>query len=331
MCAPGYAPLVGADEVKVVVPPDLAPVTHDLVLSTGAVLMGIVKTPLGAPAGGAHLEVSATGSAEVRARVRDLAAVTDAGGGFRLLGVPPGVDVVVSATHDLWVRGLHGPLRLSAGQQQECVIVLRAGATLPGRVVDAQDRPVEGARVRWGHLDPEQERATRDAFRADEVLGARVLRTDGDGQFRIERLEPGATLVKVEREGFARLVPPRPHRDRGRRAADPLRDARGRALDQGPGPHEEGGVPIPGAWVYAEENTPGPAEPQDPGRVRALVATQTGPDGAYLLDRLPPGKCRVAVWLALGFQNQTRRDVVPGSTGVDFRLAATPPPVPPGR
>jgi protocatechuate 3,4-dioxygenase beta subunit len=329
--APGYAPLVGADEVKVVVPPDLQPVTHDLVLSTGAVLVGTVKTPDGAPAGGAHLEVSATGSAEVRARVRDLAAVTDAGGRFRLLGVPPGVDVVVSATHDLWVRGLHGPLRLSAGQEQECVIVLRAGATLPGRVVDAQSRPVEGARVRWGHLDPEQERATRDAFRADEVLGARVLRSDGDGQFLIERLEPGATLVKVEREGFADWY----RRDLvvSGEGVQPILSVtlagalaiKGRVLT------EEGGVPIPGAWVYAEENTPGPSEPQDPGRVRALVATQTGPDGAYVLDRLPPGKCRVAVWLALGFQNQNRRDVVPGSTGVDFRLAATPPPVPPTR
>jgi protocatechuate 3,4-dioxygenase beta subunit len=181
-------------------------------------------------------------------------------------------------------------------------------------------------------VDPEQDgRATRDAFRADEVLGARVLRTDGDGQFRIERLEPGPTLIKVEHEGFA---------DWYRRDLVVTGDGvqpilavtltgalsiRGRVLT------EEGGTPIPGAWVYAEENGPGPAEPQDPGRVRALVATQTGPDGGYVLDRLPPGKCRVAVWLALGFQNQTRRDVVVGSTGVDFRLAATPPPAPPAR
>jgi hypothetical protein len=267
----------------------------------------------------------------VRARVRDLAAVTDAGGGFRLLGLPPGVDLVVSAAHDLWVRGLHGPVRLSSGQQQECLIVLRAGATLPGRVVDAQDRPVEGARVRWGHLDPQQEgRATRDAFRADEALGARVLRTDGDGQFRIERLEPGPTLIKVEHEGFA---------DWYRRdlvvSGDGVQPILAVALTgalaiRGRVVTEEGGAPIPGAWVYAEENTPGPSEPQDPGRVRALVATQTGPDGAYVLDRLPPGKCRVAVWLALGYQNQTRRDVTPGATGVDFRLAPTPPSVPTG-
>lgn len=328
--APGFAPIVDEAESRVVVPPDLQPVVRDIVLSAGAVLVGRVRTPEGAPQGGASVGVSASGPPELRARVRDLVAVTDPAGGFRLLGVPPGVDLVVAATHDAWVRGTLGPLRLLPGQQQEVTLVLRTGATLPGRVVDGQGRPVEGARVRWGNVGPENEDRVSpgDSFRADEALGPRVLRTDADGRFAIERLEPGRLLLKVEHEGFADWY----RRDltvagEGPQGAltvtlEGALSIRGRVT-------AEGGPPLAGVWVYAEENKPGVDEPGDPGRVRALVATQTAADGTYLLERLPPGRVKVAVWLALGFQPQTRRDVVPGATGVDFALQPVPPPSPP--
>lgn len=329
--AAGYAPLVNEADVRVVVPPDLGEVVREITLAAGAAVEGLVKTPEGAPVAGVHVEVGASGNAQVRAGVRELAAVSDAAGGFRLLGVPAGVDVTLAAIHDDWVRTAVGPLRLSPGQQQQVTITLRAGATLPGRVVDANERPVKDARVRWGHIGPdEQGRADDDAFRADEVLGARVLRTDADGQFRIERLEPGATLLKVEREGFA---------DWYRRdlvvagdGVQPILTVRlvGALSIRGRVTAEAGGAPLPGMWVYAEESKPGPDAPADPGHVRALVPAQTAADGTYVLDRLPPGRLKVVVWLPLGFQGQTRRDVAAGSTGVDFQLVANPPPAPPG-
>ena len=334
VAAPGFAPLVSKEDVKVIVPPGLEPVVRDIVLSTGAAVVGTVKSPSGAPVGGAHVEVCCGPTAEARNRVRDLVAVTDAGGAFRVLGVPPGLELLVIATHDDWVRGVAGPLRLSAGQRQEVALVLRPGVVLPGRVVDAGGRPVREARVRWGRYDgdpaaPRTHEATRDAFRADEHLGSRVLYTDGDGQFRIDRLEPGGTtLVKVEKEGYA---------DGYRRdlvvTADEVQPIlsvtlAGSLSVRGRVTAAEGDVPVAGAVVYAEEQGAGPSEPQDGGRVRAFVSTQTAADGTYVLDRLPPGRCKVEVWLAIGFQRASRSDVACGSTGVDFRLVAIPPPQP---
>lgn len=328
VAAPGYAPITDEQEARVVVPPDLAPVTRDLRLSLGAVLVGRVRTPEGGGAAGAVVEVRAAGPPELRARVRDLDAITDPNGAFRLLGVPTGVDLVVSAAHDDWVRGTLRPLRLTPGQTQEVALVLRAGASLPGRVVDAQGRAVADARVRWGAITPDNEERVGhgDAFRADEALGQRVLRTDADGRFLLERLEPGRLLLKVEREGFADWY----RRDlvMGAEGPQPALTVtlEGALAVRGRVTVAEAGTPIEGAWVYAEENRPGGDEPQDPGRVRALVAVQTGADGTYRLDRLPPGRYKVAVWLALGFQNRSLRDVAAGSSGVDFALEPLPPP-----
>ncbi len=325
--APGYAPLTEEADLAVTVPPDLAPVTRDIVLSAGAALVGKVRTPDGALVGGASVEVSAAGPPELRARVRDLVAVTDPAGGFRLLGVPPGIDLIVSASHDDWVRGTLGPLRLLPGREQEVALALRVGGTLPGRVVDAAGRPVEGARVRWGHVGPENEDrvAPGDAFRADEVLGPRVVRSDADGRFALDRLEPGRLLLKVEREGFAPwyrrdlVVSGEGPQPAVTVALEGSLAVRGRVTAQ------DGG-PLAGVWVYAEENRPGADQPQDPGRVRALVATQTAEDGGYVLEGLPPARVKVAVWLALGFKPQTRRDVEPGGPPVDFALEPVPPP-----
>lgn len=326
--APGFAPIVGEEECRIVVPPDATPVVRDVRLTQGATLSGLVRSPEGQPVPGAQVEVRAAAAGDLRGRVRDLVTFTDGSGAYRLAGVPAAIDVTVTASHDAWVPSTHGPLRLGEGQRQDLTLVLKAGAVLDGRVVDARGRPVGEARVRWGHVGPENEDRVNpgDSFRADEALGARVALTDADGRFRLVRLEPGRTLLKVEREGFADwyrrdLVVP----EQGNPAAitvtlEGALRVTGRVVD------EATGQPVVGAWVYAEENKPGADVPQDPGRVRALVATQTAPDGSYTLDRLPPQPCKVAVWLAIGYHGQTRRDVQPGSTGVDFRLASQTPP-----
>jgi hypothetical protein len=204
---------------------------------------------------------------------------------------------------------------------------LRAGAALPVRVVDDRGRAVEGARVRWGHVGPENEEHVQrgDSYRADGALGTRVLHSDKDGRVRLERLEPGRLLLRVEREGFADwyrsdLVVPVDGD-----APELVVTLLGALQVRGRVTAAATGQPMAGVWVYAEENKPGNEAPQDPGRVRALVAVQTGPDGTYVLDRLPPVPCRVAVWLALGFKGQTKRDVMPGAGSVDFALEADAP------
>jgi protocatechuate 3,4-dioxygenase beta subunit len=326
--APGFAPIVGEEECRVVVTPEFTPVVRDVKLTQGATLLGVVRSPDGLPVPGAQVEARAAAAGDLRGRVRDLVTFSDGSGAYRLAGVPAAIDVTVSASHDEWVRATHGPIRLGEGQRQEITLVLKAGSTLQGRVVDAHGRAVAEARVRWGAVGPENEDRVNpgDSFRADEALGARVVLTDADGGFKLVRLEPGRMLLKVEKEGFADwyrrdlLVP-----EVGDPAAltvtlEGALRVTGRVVD------DATGRPIAGAWVYAEENKPGADAPQDPGRVRALVAVQTAADGSYALDRLPPQPCKVAVWLAIGYHGQTRRDVLPGSSGVDFRLSPQTPP-----
>jgi len=274
----------------------------------------------------------------MRARVQDLAAVSGAGGAWRILGVPPRVDLVVVVQHDAWARGHSPVLHLKPGETHRLDLVLGRGARLAGRVVDEAGEPVAGARVRWGAVGDEGERRYRDAFRADQLLGPRVVRSANDGAFVVERLEPGRMLLKVEHAGFADWY----RKDLVVPAEGDLPDVRVVLVRAGTieGLVKEArtGRPIAGAWVYAREQQPedgGPkgapseAVPADPGRVRALSSAQTGPDGRYALERLPEGRFEVVVWLAVGYRAavQDRKDpafrhegVEPGAKGIDFQL-----------
>jgi len=325
--APGFAPLVAEADSKVVIPPDFAPVMRDLRLPGGAAITGRVLAPDGTSVAGALVEVKAVVAA-LRGRVRDLVAFSDSAGGYRLVAVPTGVELTLSARHDAWARVEQGPLRFTEGQRQTLDLSLRPGAALPGRVLDEQGRAVAEARIRWGHVGPENEEHVErgDSYRADGALGTRVLHSDRDGRFRLERLEAGRMLLRVEREGFADWYRSDLMIAAEGDAAELSVTLKGALQVRGRVTAAAGGAPLAGVWVYAEENKPGNEEPQDPGRVRALVAVQTGLDGTYVLERLPPVKCKIAVWLALGFQGQTKRDVLPGAGSLDFALEAQPPP-----
>jgi protocatechuate 3,4-dioxygenase beta subunit len=325
--APGYAPLVAEADSKVVIPPDFAPVVRDLRLPGGGAFEGRVLAPDGTPVAGALVEARAV-LASLRGRVRDLVAFSDSAGGWRMPGVPPGIDLSLSARHDAWARVEVVPVRLSEGQRQVRDLTLRPGAALPARVEDEQGRPVADARVRWGHVGPENEEHLQrgDSYRADGALGTRVIHSDREGRFRLERLEAGRLLLRVEREGFADWYRSDLTIPTEGDASELVVTLRGALQVRGRVTAADDGRPLAGVWVYAEENKPGAEAPQDPGRVRALVATQTAADGSYVLDRLPPQPCRVAVWLALGFKGESRPDVVPGRGSVDFALQALPPP-----
>jgi protocatechuate 3,4-dioxygenase beta subunit len=327
--APGFAPPPGDDPSawRVAVPEGSGEVVKDLVLAPGGELSGVVRDPDGAPVAGARVSLLAPG-------VHDLAAVADAAGAWRLAGVPPGTDVVVVAEHDDWTRAVSQPLRLAAGEAKVLEIVLRAGATLPGRAVDARGRGVEGARVRWGRVAPGQEGRVSDAYRADELLGTRVLRTDADGRFALVRLEGGRHVVKVEADGYADWFRSDVHV--GEDGLQPALTAtlegahtiRGRVSDA------RTGAPIAECWVYARAEDAVDAAP-DPGRVKPLVSAQTGADGAFLLQAVPPGRYEVVCWLALGYVAYVqdakspavrRLGIEAGARAVDFRLEPEAPP-----
>ena len=204
---------------------------------------------------------------------------------------------------------------------------------------DQRGGAVDDARIRWGSIEGVRERELRDAFRADEYLGPRVLRTDSDGRFLLERLPPGRLLIKVEKEGHAAWY----RRDLviGGEGVQPAVTAvliatagirgRVRAADTG--------RPIAAAFVYARERGPAAGQEEDPGHVQAVASTETAADGTYLLEGLPPGVHEVVVWFAQGYidaaQNWRhpkvrRKGVAAGATGVDFELDPILLPVPDG-
>jgi protocatechuate 3,4-dioxygenase beta subunit len=328
VAAPGFAPIADEKDARFEIPAGALEHARDFVLQRGAEAHGRVLAPDGAAVAGAAVRLTAPVPA-VDARLRDLAAVSDAGGRWRLRAVPAGAEVQVVAGRDGYASRTTEPLRFAAGERREIDLVLREGARLPGRVADARGRAVEGARVRWGRVGPGDERRLGDAFRADELLGTRVLRTDADGRFEIDRLEAGRHVVKVEREGFCDwyrkdvAVPEEGDATPLTATLEGSLPIRGRVLDA------TTGAPVPGCWVYAKEEDPSEGEATDPGRVRPLSSGQTAPDGTYSLDRLPPGRFEVVAWLAIGYRaaaqdgrnpDYRRREVRAGSSAIDFRL-----------
>jgi hypothetical protein len=341
--APGHALLADASApggaVRVTVPPDRAEVVRDLVLVRGGAAHGVLRTPDGVALPGARLEVTA-GADPVRAAVRDLATVSAPDGSWRLVGIPPDAEVQVVARHDEWARSPSAPFRVPAGTDREVPIPLREGARLPGLVEEGPGRPVEGARVRWAVVPPGQEGRFADAFRADEHLSTRVLRSDADGRFAIDRLEGGRLAVKVEREGYAAWY--RNDVVVGGEGLQPTlavglvggRRIRGRVLDA------RTGAGVAEAWVYAKEQSSLDGAAPEPGRVLALLSAQTGADGSFTIEPLPPARYEVVAWLAFGYVAHAqeprnpalKRDAVEaGAEGLEFRLEPEPPPVLPPR
>jgi protocatechuate 3,4-dioxygenase beta subunit len=308
-------------------------IRRDFALEAGATVEGTVRAPDGEVAAGARLVVEAADARALAGRVRDLVVVADAQGAFRVVGLPTGVDLVLVAAHDAWVRTRSAPFRVGPGEAKRLDVALRRGSRVVGRVVDSLGRPVAEARVRFGHVDPADEGRLRDSFRADELLSPRTYSSDAGGGFVVDRAEPGKALLKVEATGFAAwyrkdlLVP-----EEGD-VTDVVATLEGAAKITGRVSAAEGGAHLAGAWVYAQwKGAVGDAK--DDGRVRTVVSAETAADGSYALERCPPGTYDVVVWFAAGYVTGDdpacrRAGVAAGTTGVDFRLARTPT-TPPG-
>jgi protocatechuate 3,4-dioxygenase beta subunit len=329
VAAAGYAPVLDESAAHVQVTPGVREVVKDFVLEGGAALTGTVRDPDGAPVSGARIALIAEGGRREQSSVADLAAVTNAVGAWRLEGVPPGLGLQVEARHDLWARAVSERLVLEPDQEHAVDLVLGVGLKLEGRVTDERGRPVAEARVRWGVVPPGEENRLGDEFRADQLLVQRVVRTTEEGAFVVDRLEPARYLLKVEKEGYADWY--RKDLVIGGDGAVPFQPVEllGASSITGRVRAAASGTPIVDAWVYAEERKPGAEETADPGRVRAVVSAQTGRDGRYALEGLPPGRYNVVVWLAVGYQaaaqnwrdpTSRREDVASGTANVDFEL-----------
>ena len=331
--APGYAPPTGANETHVEMVAGLGLVSKDLTLRRGGILEGTVTTPSGEALGGARIVIAPGDATTTVDMLRDLTAVSAGNGSFRIQGVPPETELLVEAQHDNWVAAAGVRARVGPGATRQLTLRLREGAKLPGRVVDRFGAGVSGARVRWGSIEGVPAHELQSSFQADAHLGARVLRTDNDGRFVVEGLAPGKLMLKVEQDGFAAWY--RRDIQIGAEGDYPAMtiELESTLTVRGTVRSKATERPIGRAFVYARERGPAEGQPEDPGRVQAVVSTETDMDGNYVLDRLPAGTHEIVVWFAEGHvaaaqdwrsENVRRKDVVAGARGVDFVLDPLP-------
>jgi len=228
---------------------------------------------------------------------------SDADGRFALLGLEPGAYRVHARHEDLApeVRDIE----LSQESDAEIEIVLTAGVTLTGRLVDENDEPVAG-KVSLRTLDGGNVSVTmRSRFR---------IETDREGSFSVGPLPGGDHMLLVEARGYASRNVEAPVS--GRNKVEDLGDIAletgltiaGRVLD-------EGGGPIASAAVTASH--PGRGMMSASGDL--FMVAETDEQGRFVLAGLSPGAQMVHA-TAPGYGYSKPVQVEPGAEGLTLTL-----------
>jgi beta-lactamase regulating signal transducer with metallopeptidase domain/peroxiredoxin len=167
--------------------PIALPAAKELRFQPGTTIGGIVKDEAGRPLSGAKIVWTILPTERVGAWEfwSFPGPTTDEHGRWRMDHAPADLSrVQLDVVHPDYRTG-----RASASRNLESVTALRRGYPVRGRVVDAEGRPVRGARVFAGP-------ATWDST-------APKARTDAQGEFLLERCAEGMTVVTVQAEGLA--------------------------------------------------------------------------------------------------------------------------------
>ncbi|MBL9087169.1 MAG: carboxypeptidase regulatory-like domain-containing protein [Planctomycetia bacterium] len=182
----------GMEAPWVVVSSEGEVVERDVELTAGLLVTGTVKGPDGAPVAGA--EVRAANASPLYQGAWNWGvnmtlgnqplAVSDAEGAFRIGNLPPSRELTLYATKPPLLGGATDPLRLEAGAPPPppLTLTLAAGATVAGRVVDADGKPLSAWSVQWHSQDP-------------KAPGWGNTTTDEEGRFRLEGVP--ATGIQV--------------------------------------------------------------------------------------------------------------------------------------
>lgn len=192
--AEGFAPVtvpgvVIAAETAVV---DLGTV----ILAAGATLEGRVRNPSGQLIEGAEIRTFETGGmpfipamAIVQSNDAPARARSDAEGRFRVGGLAPGVAVSLVVSRDGFIAtalpGIEPP-------SSSVEVVLQPASRISGRVLDPERRPVVEAAV--------MSRAAEGGLAGSSMPV--VARSDAEGNFEIEGVQPGRVEVSVRAQGF---------------------------------------------------------------------------------------------------------------------------------
>lgn len=164
----------------------------EIVLTSGAVVRGVVKDKAGAPVAGADVSVVAQGFVPWRPRRQ---AFSDGDGTFAIAGLARrAVDVV--AWHDSGASAI-AAADLAAQRDQSVTLVLDVTGAIAGTVVDKAGQPIGDAQV---VAEPDWTGGTADRS-AWSVRGVQETVTDQAGAFRFAGLPGGSYRVRAARPG----------------------------------------------------------------------------------------------------------------------------------
>ncbi|QRO00930.1 carboxypeptidase regulatory-like domain-containing protein [Archangium violaceum] len=167
-----------------------------VVLSTGAEVVGAVVDETGAPVSRATVSI-APPEPEAGSRP-ERQTTTDEQGHFTLEGLLPGKYVLSARdTPSAEMRKVSRPVELVGTQSLQVRLQLPAGLPLAGIVVDGEGRPVPEARIRaYRLMEPGEEE------RAYYANGAEGPYTGADGRFQLRHLETRRYEVSAVKDGY---------------------------------------------------------------------------------------------------------------------------------
>jgi hypothetical protein len=286
----------------------------DLVLGDALVLRGRIVDSTGQPVAGAWARIFASrGGLQ---EYQKLLAVSDAAGrvAYHAIARRDDWSLRLTVTHSEYPEV---ELRVDVKEQlarREFEVVLPAGFTITGWVVDQNGRPAPGVHVTCA---PREE--GEDHFKLDLHLRTR---TDQKGRFSLGGVPAGEcrVLLYVGLKRFSAFFAPRkpPY------ALPAVRGGNGETVDVGTARLEPTGVitgqvvdkdgaPIRGATVSASPPIWGANG----------VSVQSGKDGSFELAGLPPGEYRVLAqkgYRTLGTRRKAQDGVRPGDPPVVLRV-----------
>ena len=273
--APGFAPaammLGTSGDPK-------APVRVALVLARGAAVSGMVVDGAGKPVGGARVVATAASEPFPVVDPRRDGVVAKPDGTFELPAIGAGTWRF-TATHTTYGPTTSTPIALDGAHAKTGVkLVLDAGGTITGSVVDASGAPVASANVRVVVRGNVFWRAQRQAF------------SGADGKFEIAGLPRRAVDVVAQGEhGSSAIVPADLVATAKQDIAlklDIAGEIAGVVVDSA-------GKPLGDAQVFADPEPTGKPADLSIWVVRGDQEAVTDQAGGFVLSGLPPGGYRV--------------------------------------